>query len=73
MSALWAIARRETGAQWRSPLAPALLALATALFAWWFLAGIESWTEAAPRFAFQPFGNSNLKPSPGCTNAWPSK
>ena len=51
MSALWAIARRETGAQWRSPLAWSLLALSTALFAWWFLAGIESWTEAAPRFA----------------------
>ncbi|HQY37507.1 MAG TPA: ABC transporter permease, partial [Pseudomonadota bacterium] len=51
MNALWAIARRESGAQWRSPLAWSLLALATVLYAWWFLAAIEAWTEAAPRFA----------------------
>jgi ABC-2 type transport system permease protein len=51
MSALWAIARREFGAQWRSPLAWSLLALASALYAWWFLAAIEAWTAAAPRFA----------------------
>lgn len=51
MSAALAIAARELRALFASALGWSLLALACALYAWWFLAGVEGYLDAAPRLA----------------------
>jgi ABC-2 type transport system permease protein len=51
VSAALAIAAREWRALFASALGWSLLALSAALFAWWFLAGIQGYLDAAARLA----------------------